>query len=146
METIETRRSVPAWFWIIALFALLFEAFGCYAYLADVTREADELARMPIDQQSLREATPWWIYAAYAIAVWSGLFGALLLLVRRRHASLLFLISLIAVIVQFGGALLVPELREDTPPDAFTLPIIVAVISYGLWHFSRVATRRGWLR
>ncbi len=142
----QNRRAVhvPVWFWAVAVLALLFEAFGCYAYLTDVTRSADELARLPVDQQSLVDATPWWIYAAYAIAVWSGLFGALLLLLRRRHAQVLLLVSLIALIVQFAGVLLVPDLRNAAPPDAFTLPIIIALVAYGIWHFSRYATKRGW--
>lgn len=146
MNDVRGARPVPAWFWVVAVLALLFMAFGCYAYLTDVTRTAEELAQMPVDERSLREATPWWIYAAYAVAVWVGLLGALLLLIRRRHAQVLLLISLIAVIVQFGGVLLVPELRDDTPPDAFTLPIIIVVITYGIWHFSRYARKQGWLR
>lgn len=146
MDEVRGARPVPVWFWIVAVLALLFEAFGCYAYLTDVTRTAQETARMPIDQRSLMEATPWWIYAAYGLAVWGGLLGAVLLLMRRRHAEILLLISLIAVIVQFAGVLLVPELRDDTPPDAFTLPIIITVIAYGVWHFSRYARKRGWLR
>lgn len=138
--------SVPGWFWAVAILGLLFEAFACYAYLTDVTRTADELARLPVDQQSLRAATPWWIYAAYGLAVWVGLLGAVLLLMRRRHAEILLLVSLIAFIVQFGGVLLVPALRDDTPPDAFTLPIVIAAVAYGLWHFARVSRKRDWLR
>jgi hypothetical protein len=146
MNEASGKSAVPAWFWIVAILALLFEAFGCYAYLTDVTRTADELARLPIDERSLREATPWWIYAAYASAVWIGLGGAILLLMRRRHAEMLLLISLLALIVQFAGVLFVPDLREDTPPDAFTLPIVITVIAYGIWHFSRHARKQGWLR
>lgn len=146
MDEVRGSRAVPAWFWVVAVLALLFMAFGCYAYLTDVTRSAEELARMPVDERSLREATPWWIYAAYAVAVWVGLLGTVLLLMRRRHAEPLLLVSLIAVVVQFGGVLLVPELRDDTPPDAFTLPIIITVLTYGVWHFSRHARKRGWLR
>ena len=146
MNDVRTARPVPAWFWIVAGLALLFEAFGCYAYLTDVTRSADEMARLPVDQQSLMEATPWWIYAASGRAVGVGLLGAVLLLMRRRHAESLLLISLIAVIIQFAGVLMVPELRDDTPPDAFTLPIVITVIAYGIWHFSRYARNQGWLR
>lgn len=146
MDEVRSARPVPVWFWIVAVLALLFEAFGCYAYLTDVTRTAEETAGLPVDQQSLMEATPWWIYAAYATAVWGGLAGTVLLLMRRRHAEILLLISVIAVIVQFAGVLLVPELRDDTPPNAFTLPIVITVIAYAIWHFSRYARKRGWLR
>lgn len=139
-------RTPPLWFWLAAAAGLLFEAFGCLAYLIDVTRGADELARLPVDQRSLRAATPDWMFAAYAVAVWSGLAGAILLLLRRRHAQVVLLVSLVALVVQFGGVLLVPRLRDGTPPDAFTLPIVVVVLAYGLWHVARRAGRHGWLR
>ena len=146
MAEIREARPVPAWFWLVAVLALLFELFGCYAYLTDVTRSQETLAQLPIDERARWQATPWWIFAAYGTAVWIGLFGSILLLMRRRHAEIMLLISLIAVVVQFGGVLLVRELREVTPPDAFTLPIVITVIVYGIWHFSRHARKRGWLR
>ncbi len=146
MNEIGRSRDVPAWFWAVALLALLFEAFGCYAYLADVGRSPEQIANLPLDERAMVEGRPWWIYAAYGTAVWIGLFGAILLLMRRRHAEIFLLISLVAVIVQFGGVLLVRELRDATPPDAFTVPIVIALVAYGVWHFSRHARKRGWLR
>jgi hypothetical protein len=146
MAAEQQGSRVPAWFWIVAALALLFELFGCYAYLTDVSRTADDIAGLPLDQRTLREVTPWWIYAAYGTAVWVGLAGAVLLLMRRRHAEPLLLVSLVAVVVQFGGALLVPAMRDSAPPNSFTLPIAIALVAYGLWHFARLARRRGWLR
>ena len=79
-------------------------------------------ASLPIDQSAMWEATPPWIVGAYAVAVWVGLVGAVLLLMRRKLAEPLLLVSLLAVVVQFGGVLLVPALREVTPDSAYTLP------------------------
>lgn len=146
MDEIRDRDGVPAWFWAVAALGLLFEAFGCYAYLTDVTRSASDIASLPRDQRVIAEATPWWIYFAYGTAVWTGLFAALLLLLRRRHAELLFLVSLVAVVVQFAGSLLVQAIRDAATPDAFTLPIVITLIAYGLWHFARLSRKRGWLR
>lgn len=138
----DRLRTTPGWYWIVVVFALLFEAAGCLLYWLQVSTDP---ATMPIDQRAIREATPAWINAAYAIAVWVGLAGAILLALRRRHAVPLLLISLIAVIVQFGGIFLIPDLRQMLPPDAYAGPIVIAVIAYGLWHFSRIASARGWI-
>ena len=146
MNETGASRTPPAWYWAIAGLALLFEAFGCFAYLTDVTRSPEVLASLPIDERSRLEATPMWLTAAYGVAVWIGLLGAVLLLMRRRHAEILLLISLMAFVVQFGGVLLVPELRDTTPADAFTLPIVITVVAYGIWHFARHARKQGWLR
>ena len=139
----QTPSAVPAWFWILAVGALLWELFGCYMYYAQMT--VDRMS-LPIDQRAMWDATPAWITAAYAVAVWVGLAGAVLLLMRRKLAEPLLLVSLIAVAVQFGGVLLVPAIREVTPSAAYNLPIAIFVVCYGIWMLSRLARKRGWLR
>lgn len=143
MDEMRDTPAMPAWFWVIAGLALLFELLGCIMYWTAVTTDP---ASLPIDQRAIAEATPIWMNAAWAVAVWVGLAGAILLLMRRKHADPLLLVSLIAVVVQFSGILIVPELRDLVTPDAYAGPIIVAVIAYGLWHFARLARKRGWLR
>ncbi len=142
-EQVQASTSVPGWFWAAAAMALLVEAFGCITYLTQVTTDP---ASLPIDQRAMWNATPPWIVGAYAVAVWVGLIGATLLLMRRKLAVPLLLVSLIAVLVQFGGVMLVPALRQVTPDDAFTLPILIIAACYAIFMLSRLAGRRGWLR
>ena len=144
MDKQITRTGViPAWFWAAAGLALLFEAFGCFMYIAQVT--ADH-ATLPLDQRAMWDATPTWMVAAYAIAVWVGLIGAALLLMRRKLAVPVLLVSLIAVLVQFSGLFLVPQLRQTVPDTALATPIAIIVICYGIFHLARLADKRGWLR
>ncbi len=142
-EQVQASTSVPGWFWAAAAMALLFETFGCNTYLTQVTTDP---ASLPIDQRAMWNATPPWIVGAYAVAVWVGLIGATLLLMRRKLAVPVLLVSLIAVLVQFGGVMLVPALRQVTPDDAFTLPILIIAACYAIFMLSRLAGRRGWLR
>ncbi len=139
----QTQSAVPSWFWIGAVLALLWECAGCFMYVTQVTTDP---ASLPIDQRAIWAATPPWIVGAYAIAVWVGLAGAVLLLMRRKLAVPLLLVSLIAVVVQFGGVLLVPALREVTPDSAYTFPIVIFVVCYGIFMLSRHAHKQGWLR
>ena len=143
MDESRDVGEVPAWFWVIGVLALLFELLGCVMYWSQVSADP---ASLPIDQRALQEAMPVWMTAAYAVAVWVGLAGAIMLLLRRRHAELLLLVSLVAVVIQFGGVLVVPKLRDMVPPDGYVGPIGIAVIAYGLWHFARLSRKRGWLR
>lgn len=143
MDEIRGKRAVPGWFWLVAVLALLFELLGCVMYYSQVSADP---ASLPIDQRAMWDATPTWMVAAYAVAVWVGLAGTVLLLLRHRHAVTLLLVSLIAVIVQFGGILVVPRLRDVVPPSAYLGPIVIAVIAYGIWHFARHAKKKGWLR
>ena len=139
----QAPSHVPAWFWIAAVAALLFELLGCFMFYAQITVDPGTL---PIDQRAMWDASPPWISVAYGIAVGVGLIGAVLLLMRRRLAEPVLLISLVAVAVQFGGVLLVPAIREVTPSAAYNLPIAIFVVCYGIWMLSRVARKRGWLR
>jgi len=142
--TYENR--VPAWFWIVSGLALLWEAMGCYAYMTQVTMGAEQLAALPEGQRQLWESTPAWVTGAYAIAVWGGLLGAIALLMRRTLARPLFVISLIAVLVQFGWSFLIGGAAERLGSSAYPLPIAIIVIAVLLVWFSGVAAKRGWLR
>jgi len=137
------KTAVPGWFWVAAGLALLFEALGCFMYLAQV---ASDPAALPLDQRAMWDATPTWMVAAYAIAVWVGLIGAALLLMRRKLAVPVLLVSLIAVVVQFSGLFLVPQLRQTVPDTALAFPIAIMVVCYAVFHLARLADRRGWLR
>ena len=142
MNRDQEARAVPGWFYAVAALALLFEAFGCWMYVAQVSADR---AALPLDERALWDATPTWMVAAYAIAVWVGLAGALLLVLRRRLAVPLLLVSLVAVIVQFSGLFLVPQLRQTVPESALAAPVILILACYLIFQFARVAQRRGWL-
>lgn len=138
--------SVPGWYWAVAVAALLFELLGCFFYLVEVKMTAADIAALPLDQAAMLRARPEWYYAAFGIAVWVGLIGAVLLLLRRQWAVWALLVSLMAAIVQFSSVFVVREMRAITPSDALFTPIVIIVIAYGIWQFSRFAGRRGWLR
>ena len=143
MDDQDNNARAPGWFYAVAAFAVLFEAFGCWVYLAQVT--ADHAA-LPLDQRAMWDATPTWMVAAYAIAVWSGLAGAVLLLLRRNLAVKLLLVSFVAVIVQFSGLFLVPQLRQTVPESALIAPALLIVCCYLIFSTARFAQMRGWLR
>ena len=137
------KTDVPTWFWIAVGLALLFEAAGCVMYLSQMNVDH---ATLPLDQRAMWEATPMWVIAAYAVAVWVGLVGALLLLLRRRLAVPVLLLSLIAVVVQFSGLFLVAQLRQTVPESALIVPVRVRWGSYVILSLARLSRRRGWLR
>ena len=143
MTNDDHTGRVPGWFYAVAVLALLFEAFGCWMYVSQVSADP---ATLPLDQRALWEATPQWMVAAYAIAVWVGLIGALLLVLRRRLAVPLLLVSLVAVIVQFSGLFLVRQLRQTVPESALIAPVVLILACYLIFQFARVAQRRGYLR
>jgi len=140
-----TEPVVPVWYWAAAIGALLFELLGCYFYFAEVTMSRAEIMSLPLDQRQMLAARPSWYYAAFGVAVWVGLVGAGGLLWRKSWADRMLLASLVAVVVQFSAIFIVPEMRLVTS-DALLGPVIIIIISYGIWQLARLAKRRGWLR
>lgn len=145
MATVHEER-VPAWFWVVAVLAVLWEAMGCYAYVAQVTMSASQIAALPPAQQDLMAHVPIWATAAFAIATWGGLLGAIGLLLRRSWARTLFMISLAAVLVQWAWWLLIARAADVMGPSAYVMPVCVIVVGALLVWFSGFAVRRGLLR
>ena len=142
MEDGTTKSAASAWYWAVAIGALLFEAAGAFLFANSLTLDP---ATLPLDQRAIYDATPQWMTIAWAVAIGSGLIGAVGLILRRRFAEPALLISLIAVAVQFSGLFLVKQLRELTPEDHLLVPIVILVVAYAIWQTAKLARRKGWL-
>nr|WP_294850802.1 hypothetical protein [uncultured Sphingomonas sp.] len=143
MNDLGEPRQQPAWYWVAAGLALVWEAFGCFMYVTQVTTDP---ATLPLDQRAIWQAMPVWSTAAYAIAVWVGLIGAFLLLLRKRAAVMALGTSLAAVIVQFSALIFVPAISGMISSDMLLGPILIGLVCYGIFQFSLTARRKGWVR
>jgi hypothetical protein len=144
---IESPRPVPAWFWIVAVAALLWNLFGLAMFALQMSMGPDDLAALQDGQRAMFESTPGWVWAAYGVAVVAGTLGSIALVVRRRLAVTLFWISLVAVIVQFAWiAFLSGALEIMGTMEALGLPVFIVVVAALLVWFSGHAAARGWLR
>ena len=136
-------QPLARWFMPAAIASLLFMLLGCASYLMQVTIDPATLAA---DQRAIMEAAPTWMYAAFAVAVWVGLAGAVLLVMRRKLAEPLLLVSLLAVLVQFSAYFIDPELREAMPSDGLLIPIVIVALTWTIYWFARHSRMRGWLK
>lgn len=138
----SARPSVPAWFWALAVGALLFEGAGALLFANSLTLDP---ATLPLDQRAIYDATPQWMTIAWAVAIGTGLIGAVGLTLRRRFAEPALLLSVIGVAVQFSGIFLVRQLRELTPEEHLLVPVIILVLAYAIWQSAKLSRRKGWL-
>lgn len=136
-------RPVASWFIVAAVGSLLFMGLGCVSYLMHVLADPTSL---PLDQRPAFEAEPAWVTAAYAVAVWVGLAGSILLMMRRRAAEWLLLISLVAVMVWLAGLLLVAPLRDSMSANDLIVALVVTALTWTVFWFARHSRQRGWLR
>lgn len=134
-------------FWVISAVAVVWNLLGVGAYMADVSMSADAMAKLSQPMQDLYATRPAWSTGAFAIAVFGGLLGSILLLLRKKLATPVLMTSLVAILVQnvynFGVAKMQsPELMGGI---AFAMPALVILIGVYLIYFSRTQTRAGTL-
>jgi CHASE2 domain-containing sensor protein len=132
-------------FWIISIVALIWNAIGSYFYIAMAYMTDEALAALPEAQRALIENTPAWATAAFATAVFGGLLGAVLLLLKKKLATTIFWISFIAILVQASYNLFLSNASEVNGSGSMTMPILVIIIGYFLLWYSKKATTNGWL-
>lgn len=94
----ERAGTTPRWpYWLIALLALLWNAFGCLDLMMTASRNVTWLASLPPEVIDWLDGAPTWSLFTWTIGVGAGLVGALCLLARSRHAVPAFAASLLGL-------------------------------------------------
>ena len=136
-------RPVAGWYGIAAIGSLLFMLLGCAVYVMHVYTDP---ATLPLDQRAMFEAEPQWVTAAMGIGSLAGVAGAVLLLLRRKAAATLMLVSLVFVLIWFAGLFAVPRLRDVLSTSDIAVSVVVVALSWTIYWFARHSRQRGWLR
>ncbi len=132
-------------FWIISILALIWNAFGVFQFFVEMSMTEEMLAEYPQDIQNFMHHAPSWFTYAFGIAVFAGALGSLALVMRRKLAQYLLLISFLAVLAMTYYDF---AMQNDVIMTAefSTMPIIVFVIALFLLLFSRNSKTKSVLR
>ncbi len=140
-------RRPPIGYWFVAGLALVWMLYGLYMLYLDPAISEASRARMSDAQLRFADARPGWFIGLYAVAILSGLLGAIGLLLRKGWSVPLFGLSLLAVIVQFGYLYLVLDaIGVLGAAEAIPFPLVIFAIGVALLWFSTYARRRGWFQ
>lgn len=93
----DSRAAVHKSFWVIGAFALVWNGLGSVNYLIQVTAESLDAYRAL--EQAIIADRPAWATGAFAVGVFGGTVGAVLLLLGKSVAFHVFIVSLIGVVV-----------------------------------------------
>ncbi len=130
-------------FWAIGTVALIWNVMGVINYF--VQMNADMVAAMPETHRAIIEVRPAWATGAFAIAVFGGALGCLLLLLRKSAAYYLFIASLLGVIVAMTPHL---DMIGSTINDPFEIVMMIlmplVVAAFLIWY-SKQAQSKGWI-
>jgi hypothetical protein len=127
----------PAWFRILAGLGLVWNLIGIYHYLVTVGMLPPGAAGdMP------RPEMPAWVMAAFAVAVFAGALGSLGLLMLKRWATMLLILSLVAILAQAVWGFV---LRDAPETPALLIPAAVVLIGILLVWLASFGGKKGWL-
>lgn len=146
METTMEQRT-PTHLWVVGGLATVWNAFGCYDYLMTELNNQEYLAQFGPELIAYFDSLPGWLTAFWALGVWGGLAGSILLLMRSRYAVHAFAVSLLGMIVSFGYQYLATEM-----PAAMTegfmaiMSVAIVVIGVALFYYASRQRANGTLR
>ena len=134
----------PMQVWIVGFLALIWNAIGAFDYVMTETHNAAYLAGLSPKVLEYIDNFPAWATAVWALAVWGGVVGSILLLLRKRLAVWVFGVSLVAMVLttvyQYGLSNGL-EVMTGAGPKVFTC--VIFVIALGLFLYSRRLAAKG---
>lgn len=134
------EQTKPGWnYWPIVILGLVWNLMGVMNYITQTS--AESVAAMPDAYRTLIETRPAWATAAFAVAVFGGAVGCILLILRRSVAVPVLQLSLLGVAVTMAHAIISAPNTQVLIGTAMSL--IVAIVL--LW-VATLARARGWLR
>ncbi len=137
----ENVSNVHWSFWAVGIVALIWNVLGVINFFAQMN--PDVLAAYRESERAIVEGRPAWATGAFAIAVFGGALGALLLLLRKSAASYLFMASLLGVILTMIHTLGVGiEFGLGEILGIILMPLAVAAFLIG---YSKHAESKGWI-
>ena len=144
MTTI-TRNKPSIGFWIAAILGLMWNLLGVNAYLQQAYKTESFRANFNAEQLAIMDNCPAWATAAFAIAVFAGALGCLALILRKKIAKILFVISLIGVVVQFSYELFKTKASEFFGAFDWIMTIMIPVVCIYLIWVAKKAIAKGWI-
>lgn len=146
-EPLDTTKPTKL-FWIINILALLWNLLGMMAFFVTMVKISSEkmLDELPVGQRVLYGNTPSWNWVAYGVAVFAGVGGCIGLLLRKKWATPVLIISLVGVLVQNSYVFLISNTMEVMGVAQTVVgPVLIIGIGIALIFWSLTCTKKGWI-
>lgn len=141
----DTTNKPPIWFWIISGIALLWNLGGVAGFFSQINMTPEGMEQLTDAQRAVMIGLPGWMTVVFGIAVFAGVLGCILLLLRKSQAVWLFIISLIAVLAQQSYWWILSDIGKSLGGFDLAMTIMIPIIAVFLIWFARKKTAKGWL-
>jgi hypothetical protein len=136
-------QRAPWHLWLVGILGLLWNSVAAFDYLMMQTQNESHAGQFTPEQLEVFYGFPPWLVACWALAVWGGLLGALLVLLRRSLAAPVLLVSVLAMIVTAIHNFLFANGLYETGGTGPAFVGLIFVFALGLWLYARAMGERG---
>jgi uncharacterized membrane protein len=133
----STATKAPWHFWAVGILGTLWNSIGAFSYYMTQTRNETYLKSVPPEQLEFYFSAPSWVVAAWAIGVWGGLLGCLLLLLRKGVAVPILLASMVGAALLLIRNYVLAEGLEVVGAGGAAFAGFIVVVAFGLWWYAR---------
>ena len=137
--------KIPIWFWIVSLLAITWNGLGVLAYINEAMMTPEQFAELSAPIQEAYNNRPAWVTAAFATAVFAGLAGSILLIMRKKLSVLVLSLSLLGVLAQHTYSFLIAKMHTLVTDFNIIMAVVVLIIAIALVLFAKSRDQLGWL-
>jgi len=128
----------------VGVVSLLWNSIGALDFVMTQTKNAAYMSGVTPAQLEFYYGFPIWVVAAWGIAVWGGVLGSLLLLLRKCQAFHFFLFSIVGLILtDLRNLVFVNGLKVMGGVGTLIFSAVIFVIAALLLLYSRSMCKRG---
>ena len=140
----KTLSGVHWSFWAIGAFALIWNGLGGVNFFMQMNAETLEAYREV--ERAIIDGRPVWATGGFAVGVFGGALGGLLLLLRKPTAYYLFIAALLGVIVTMIHTINIALSTIDfSPAEILVMILLPLIVAAFLVWYSKKAERKGWI-
>lgn len=137
----------PWHLWLIATIGGLWSLMGVLSFTLTQMNVEAVMSRFPQQQREYFESFPLWAVGFWAIGVFGGVIGCLLLMLKKRQACHVLLASVIGMIVcNLGGLFLLGGMEVMRETGALGLTVFPVIVAVSVAYYAHAMSKKGVLR
>ena len=134
----------PWHLWLIAIIGGLWSAIGVLSFMLTQLRVEAVMSQYPPQQREYFESFPFWAVAFWAIGVFGGVIGCVLLLLKSRLAFPVLVASVIGAIVSnLGGLFLLGGMAVMGGASALGFAVFIIIFAALLAYYAHAMQKKG---
>lgn len=127
------------WFKPITILAILWSLAGVISFFVHIFLSDEAILLLPKEQQDIFLNEPVWTNVTFAIAVFSGFIGSVLLFKKNKLSTNLLTISVIVGAIQFFYNIFIGNVIEVYGLNIIIMPILVIIVgSFLVWYSKKI--------